>query len=275
MRFRPRFNLTLGLILVSVMILGAVFAPLLTSFDPALDADLMNSEMPPSAEHLFGTDSQGRDVFARVLYGARVSLTVGIVSQLINSTIGIAMGLSAGYFGGWWDDVVNGLTNLMLAIPSLIFALAIMAVLGPGVTSLLIALGLTNWSWSCRIARGAVLSLKTQGYVQAARTLGYGDGRIMFTQLLPNILGPILVMASLGIGDAVLAEAALSFLGLGIRPPAPSWGNMLTDAREAIRSAPWATIFPGLAVFATVLGFNLLGDGVRDWLDPRMKGPRT
>ena len=268
---RLRFNLTLGLVLVALVILGAVLAPWLTPYHPTLDADLLNSEMPPSADHWFGTDSQGRDVFTRVLYGARVSLTIGIVAQLINSVIGTALGLSAGYWGGWWDDAVNGLTNMMLAIPSLVFALAIMTVLGPGVGSLLIALGLTNWSWSCRIARSAVLSLKSQGYVQAARTLGYGDIRIMLTQILPNMLGPILVMASLGIGDAVLAEAALSFLGLGIRPPEPSWGNMLTDAREAIRSAPWSTIFPGLAVFVTVLGFNLLGDGVRDWLDPRMK----
>lgn len=271
MRPRFRFNLTLGLALVSLVILGALLAPLLASHDPVLDADLLSSEMPPSAEHWFGTDSQGRDVFSRVLYGARVSLTVGIVSQLINSVIGAAMGLSAGYWGGWWDDAVNGLTNLMLAVPSLVFALAIMAVLGPGVPSLLIALGLTNWSWTCRITRSAALSLKSQGYVQAARTLGYGDIRIMLTQLLPNLAGPILVMATLGIGDAVLAEAALSFLGLGIRPPNPSWGNMMTDARDAIRSAPWATMFPGLAVFVTVLGFNLLGDGARDWLDPRMQ----
>ncbi|PZO68252.1 MAG: peptide ABC transporter permease [Paracoccus denitrificans] len=264
-----RFNLILGGVLTVTVIAAAVFAPWLTSYDPMFDADLMSSELPPSAEHWFGTDNQGRDVFSRVVYGARVSLTVGIVSQLINSAIGLTMGLTAGYFGGWWDDFVNGLTNVMLSIPSLVFALAVMAVLGPGIPSLLIALGLTNWAWTCRIARSSVLSLKTQGYVQAAQTLGYGDFRIMFTQLLPNMIGPILVMATLGIGDAVLAEAALSFLGLGIRPPAPSWGNMLTDAREAIRTTPWATIFPGLAVFATVLGFNLLGDGVRDLLDPR------
>lgn len=269
MRFR--FNLTLGLVLVTLVLLGALLAPLLATHHPVLDADLLASEMPPSAGHFFGTDNQGRDVFSRVLYGARVSLTIGIAAQIINSVIGTAMGLSAGYWGGWWDDVVNGLTNLMLAVPSMVFALAIMAVLGPGVTSLLIALGLTNWSWTCRITRSAAMSLKSQGYVQAARTLGYGDIRIMLTQLLPNLAGPILVMASLGIGEAVLAEAALSFLGLGIRPPQPSWGNMMSDAREAIRAAPWATIFPGLAVFLTVLGFNLLGDGVRDWLDPRMQ----
>lgn len=264
-------NLILGGALTLLVIVAGVFAPLLTNLDPVLDADLMNSQMPPSAEFWFGTDSQGRDIYTRVLYGARISLTVGIVSQLINSLIGLALGISAAYWGGWWDDLVNGLTNMMLAIPSLIFALAIMAVLGPGLVSLLIALGLTNWSWTCRIARSAALSLKTQGYVQAAQTMGYSDIRIMATQLVPNMLGPILVIGTLGAGSAVLSEAALSFLGLGIRPPFPSWGSMLTDARELIVLAPWAAIFPGLAIFLAVLGFNLLGDGLRDMLDPHMR----
>ena len=253
------------------MILGGVFAPWVAPFDPVFDADLMSAELPPDGTFWFGTDAQGRDVFTRVLYGARISLTVGIVSQLINTAIGLALGISAAYWGGWWDDLVNGLTNVMLAIPSLIFALAIMAILGPGLPSLLIALGLTNWSWTCRIARSSALSLKGQSYVQAARTMGYGDVRIMATQLLPNMVGPILVIGTLGMGAAVLAEAALSFLGLGIRPPYPSWGSMLTDARELIVIAPWATIFPGLAIFLTVLGFNLLGDGLRDHLDPHMR----
>ena len=270
-----RLNLLLGAILSALVILGGVFAPWLTSLDPIMSADLMNAEMPPGAEFWFGTDGQGRDIYTRVLYGAQVSLTVGIISQLINSFIGTALGLSAGYWGGWWDDFVNGLTNVMLAIPSLIFALAVMAVLGPGLSSLLIALGLTNWSWTCRIARSSTLSLKSQGYVQAAKTMGYGDIRIMFGQLLPNMIGPILVMATLGIGSAVLSEAALSFLGLGIHPPTPSWGNMLTDARELIIIAPWAAIFPGLAIFLTVLGFNLLGDGLRDALDPHMRTRRA
>lgn len=264
-------NLWIGGILCVLVILGGVFAPLLTSFDPVFDADLMSAEMPPDGTFWFGTDAQGRDVFTRVLYGARISLTVGVVSQIINSFIGLALGISAAYWGGWWDDLVNGLTNVMLAIPSLIFALAIMAILGPGLLSLLIALGLTNWSWTCRIARSSTLSLKSNGYVQAAQTLGYSDVRIMATQLLPNMVGPILVISSLGIGAAVLAEAALSFLGLGIRPPFPSWGSMLTDARELIVIAPWAAVFPGLAIFFTVLGFNLLGDGLRDLLDPHMR----
>ena len=271
MRRYLNLNLILGGTLTLLVIVAGTFAPLLTHLDPVLDANLMNSQMPPSSEFWFGTDSQGRDIYTRVLYGARISLTVGIVSQLINSLIGLALGISAAYWGGWWDDLVNGLTNMMLAIPSLIFALAIMAVLGPGLVSLLIALGLTNWSWTCRIARSAALSLKSQGYVQAAQTLGYSDIRIMATQLVPNMLGPILVIGTLGAGSAVLSEAALSFLGLGIRPPFPSWGSMLTDARELIVLAPWAAIFPGLAIFLAVLGFNLLGDGLRDMLDPHMR----
>jgi len=270
-----RLNLVIGGVLCALIIAAAVLAPWLAHYNPIMDADLMNAELPPDEQFWFGTDAQGRDVFSRILYGAQVSLTVGIGSQLINTTIGLIFGISAGYFGGWWDDLVSGLTNLMLSIPSLIFALAIMAVLGPGLPSLLIALGLTNWSWTCRIARSSTLSLKSQGYVQAAKTLGYGDARIMATQILPNMIGPVLVIATLGMGDAILAEAALSYLGLGIRPPQPSWGNMLTDARELIVIAPWAAIFPGIAIFLTVLGLNLFGDGLRDWLDPHMRTRRA
>ncbi|MBD9649725.1 ABC transporter permease [Ensifer sp. NPDC090286] len=268
---RLGFNFWLGATLTALVIFAGLLAHWIAPFDPVLDADLMNSELPPDATFWFGTDAQGRDVYTRILYGAQISLTVGIVSQVINSIIGVTLGMTAGYWGGWWDDLVNGLTNVMLAIPSLIFALAVMAVLGPGLPSLLIALGLTNWSWTCRIARSSTLSLKSQGYVQAAQTLGYGDLRIMFTQILPNMMGPILVMATLGMGSAVLSEAALSFLGLGIQPPFPSWGSMLTDARQLIQLAPWAALFPGLAIFLSVLGFNLLGDGLRDSLDPHMR----
>ena len=265
------FNLVIGAVLTTLIILAGVFASQLAHFDPVLDADLMMSEMPPDATYWFGTDAQGRDVYSRILYGAQVSLTVGIGSQIVNTIIGLALGMSAAFWGGWWDDLVNGLTNVMLAIPSLVFALAVMAVLGPGLVPLLIALGITNWSWTCRIARSSTLSLKSMGFVQAARTFGYGDVRIMVTQILPNIMGPILVMATLGMGSAVLSEAALSFLGLGIQPPFPSWGSMLTDAVKSIQIAPWAAIFPGLAIFLAVLGFNLLGDGLRDYLDPHMR----
>lgn len=266
MKFRA--NLWIGGALFAAVVVGGVFAPWLAHTDPVMDANLMNAEVTPGAEFWFGTDAQGRDIYSRVLYGARISLTVGIVSQLINTVIGVALGLSAGYFGGWWDDIVNGLTNLMLSIPSLIFALAIMAILQPGLTSLLIALGLTNWSYTCRLSRAATLSVKQQGYVEAARSFGSSNTRIMLTQILPNIAGPIIVIGTLGMGGAVLAEAALSFLGLGIRPPFPSWGSMLSDARDQITTAPWISIFPGLAIFITVLGLNLLGDGLRDILDP-------
>lgn len=273
MQFRA--NLVIGGVLFAGVFIAGLCAPLLAHTDPVMDANLMYAEEPPGSEFWFGTDAQGRDIYSRVLYGARISLTVGIVSQLINTIIGVCLGLSAGYWGGWWDDVVNGLTNMMLAIPSLIFALAIMAILNPGLTSLLIALGLTNWSFTCRLARASALSLKSQGYVQAAKVLGYGDIRIMLTQLLPNMLGPIIVIGTLGMGGAVLAEAALSFLGLGIRPPYPSWGSMLSDARDQITTAPWISIFPGLAIFMTVLGLNLLGDGLRDILDPQARTRRV
>jgi peptide/nickel transport system permease protein len=268
-------SLIIGGFLVVVAIIAGILAPWLAHTHPFMDANLMNAEIAPGAEYWFGTDAQGRDIYSRVLHGARISLTVGIISQLVNSIIGVSLGLTAGYWGGWWDDIVNGLTNLMLAIPSLIFALAIMAVLGPGLVSLLIALGLTNWSGTCRLARASTLSLKSQGYVQAAKTLGYGDIRIMLTQLLPNMLGPLIVIATLGMGGSILAEAALSFLGLGIRPPSPSWGSMLSEARDQITTAPWLSVFPGLAIFLTVLGLNLLGDGLRDILDPQSRSRRA
>jgi peptide/nickel transport system permease protein len=273
MRFQT--NLYVGGALVAIAVVVGVLAPWIATHHPFMDADLMNAEEPPGLRFPFGTDAQGRDIYSRIVHSARISLTVGIVSQLINSVIGVALGLTAGYWGGWWDDFVSGLTNLMPAIPSLIFALAIMAILGPGLTSLLIALGLTNWSFTCRISRASALSLKSQGYVQAAKTLGYGDLRIMLTQLLPNMLGPIIVVGTLGMGAAILAEAALSFLGLGIRPPYPSWGSMLSEARDQITNAPWLSIFPGLAIFFTVLGLNLLGDGLRDILDPQSSTRRA
>ena len=198
-------NTWIGGGLFAVALAVAVTAPWIALTDPVMDANLMNAELPPSGEFWFGTDQQGRDIFSRVMYGAQISLTVGIGSQLINTAIGTTLGVTAGYWGGWWDDFVNGLTNLMLAIPSLIFALAIMAILGPGLTSLMIALGLTNWSYTCRISRAQALAIKSQGYVQAARVLGYGDMRIMFTQILPNTLGPIIVIATLGMGGSILA----------------------------------------------------------------------
>ncbi len=270
-----RVNLWLGAVLFVTVVLAGLLAPWLAHTDPVMDANLMNAETPPGAEFWFGTDAQGRDIYSRVLHGARISLTVGIVTQAINTVIGVALGMSAGYWGGWWDDVVSGLTNMMLAIPSLVFALAVMAILTPGLTSLLIALGLTNWSHTCRLSRAATLSVRSQGYIRAAQVLGFSDLHIMMREVLPNIAGPIIVIGTLGMGGAVLAEASLSFLGLGIRPPYPSWGSMLSDARDQITTAPWVSIFPGLAIFITVLGLNLLGDGLRDILDPQDRARRS
>ena len=265
---KTRTNILVGGIIVGLMTVTAIFAPWLAPYHPVDDANLRYALDPPSRQFLFGADAQGRDILSRVIYGARISLSVGLISQGINSLIGVLLGLTAGFFGRWWDDLVMGLTNIMLAIPSLIFALAIVALLGPGLMNVFIALGFTNWSYSCRITRSQVLSARSLEYVQAARALGCGRTRLMVTQILPNILGPILVIGTLGVAGAILLEASLSFLGLGVQPPAPSWGSMLSQARDQLFTAPWVSIFPGAAIFLTVLGLNLLGDGLRDLLDP-------
>jgi peptide/nickel transport system permease protein len=263
-----RKNLVVGGSITLAIILMAICAPLLAPYDPINHADLMHAEEAPNRAFLFGTDIQGRDILSRVIYGARISLSIGLVTQVLNSIIGVLLGLTAGFFGKWWDDLVMGLTNVMLSIPALVFAVAIMAVLGPGLFNVFLALGFTNWSYSCRVTRSQVLSARSLDYVVAAQALGYGRARIMLTQILPNIVGPILIIATLGVAYAILTEASLSFLGLGAQPPTPSWGGMLSTAREQLFTAPWISIFPGLAIFVTVLGLNLLGDGLRDALDP-------
>jgi peptide/nickel transport system permease protein len=265
---RRQKNLMIGGAITLVIVLMAIFAPLLSPYDPITQADLLHAEEPPSRAFLFGTDTQGRDILSRVIYGAQVSLSIGLITQCLNSLIGILLGLTAGFVGRWWDDLVMGLTNIMLSIPALVLALAIMAVLGPGLFNVFLALGFTNWSYSCRVTRSQVLAARSLDYVTAAQALGQGRARIMLQQILPNIVGPILVIATLGVAYAILTEASLSFLGLGAQPPTPSWGGMLSTAREQLFTAPWISIFPGLAIFVTVLGLNLLGDGLRDILDP-------
>ncbi|MGN8019799.1 ABC transporter permease [Phyllobacterium sp. 22229] len=269
-----RSNLVIGLTIFVTIILVALFAPWIAHYDPVSNSNLLYAEEAPGAQFWFGTDEQGRDIFSRIAYGARISLMIGLAVQTMNTCIGVLLGLSAGYLGGWWDEFVQGLTNLMLSIPTIVFALALMAVLGPGLLSLLIALGLTDWAYSCRISRAQVLTQKSQNYVQAARTLGFGKFYIMLREILPNIGGPLIVVATMGIGSAIMAEASLSFLGLGVVPPAPSWGGMLARAREQLMVAPWVAIFPGMALFITVLGFNMLGDGLRDLLDPHGRSKR-
>lgn len=268
LKIKNQPNLIIGGVITAAVIFLALAAPLLSPYHPVNDADLMVSEQPPGWTYLMGTDEQGRDILSRVIYGSRISLSIGIVTQIMNTIIGIVLGLSAGYFGKWWDDLVMGLTNIMLSIPSMIFALAIMALIGPGLINVFFALGVTNWSYTCRITRSQVLFTRSLDYVKAAKALGYGDIRIMFTEILPNILGPILVIGTLGVASAILLEASLSFLGLGTQPPTPSWGGMLATARNQMFTAPWISIFPGLAIFITVLGLNLFGDGLRDILDP-------
>lgn len=265
-----RKNLVVGIIITLAVVFMAILAPLISPYHPIDDADLMVSDQPPSIEFLFGTDEQGRDILSRVIYGARVSLSIGLLSQAMNTVIGVVLGLLAGFMGKWWDDIIMGLTNIMLSIPSLVFALAIMALLGPGLINVFLALGFTNWAYTCRITRSQVLSSQELNFVKAAQALGYGKIRIMFTQILPNIVGPILVIGTLGVAGAILIEAGLSFLGLGTQPPTPSWGGMLATAREQLFTSPWISIFPGLAIFITVLGLNLLGDGWRDYMDPRI-----
>ncbi|MCX5733966.1 MAG: ABC transporter permease [candidate division NC10 bacterium] len=268
-------NLVIGGLITLGIVILAIFAPLLAPYDPINQADLLHSEEAPNRAFHFGTDTQGRDILSRVIYGARISLSIGLVAQCLNSVIGVLLGLTAGFLGRWWDDLVMGLTNIMLSIPALVLALAIMAVLGPGLWNVFLALGFTNWSYSCRVTRSQVLAARSLDYVTAARALGCGRVRIMLTQVLPNIVGPILVIATLGVAYAILTEASLSFLGLGAQPPTPSWGGMLSTAREQLFTAPWISIFPGLAIFITVLGLNLLGDGLRDILDPHTTRQRS
>jgi len=234
------------------------------------DSDLMRALEPPGRAFLMGTDPYGRDLLSRIIYGTRISFTLGLIIQTLNTIIGVSLGLCAGYFGGKIDDMIMGLTNIMLSIPTLILALTVMVVMGPGIINLCIALGFVSWTYTCRVARSKTLSIKERQFTEAARALGASNFRIIRKQILPNILGPIVVIATLGVGDAILMAATLGFLGLGVQPPTPEWGAMLSSGRDYIWAAPWLCIFPGLAISVTVLGLNLLGDGIRDILDPRL-----
>jgi peptide/nickel transport system permease protein len=259
-----------GLVVVAILVLTAIFAPFLAPYNPytvALDQRLQ----PPGGAHLLGTDELGRDILSRLIYGARVALWVGIVTVVLAGALGISGGLVAGYLGGTWDSVIMRLVDVFLAFPVIILTIAIVAVRGPGLTNVLIALALVYWTSYARVSRGTVLLLREEEYTWAARTLGASPTRIMVRHLLPNAIAPLVVLASLGMGNAILAEAALSFLGLGIQPPEASWGSMLNTGMQFLRDASFLSTFPGLAIFVTVLGFNLLGDGLRDALDPRMR----
>jgi peptide/nickel transport system permease protein len=259
-----------GLAVIALLVMAAVFAPLLAPYDP-YRVELAQRLQPPSAAYLLGTDELGRDILSRLLYGARVSLWVGVVTVALAGVIGVSGGVVAGYLGGYWDIVIMRLVDVFLAFPVIILAIAIVAVRGPGLNNVLIALALVYWTTYARVCRGVVLTLREEEYTWAARTLGASPPRIMLRHLLPNALGPLIVLASLGMGNAILAEAALSFLGLGIQPPEASWGSMLNFGMQFLRDASFLSTSPGLAIFVSVLGFNLLGDGLRDALDPRLR----
>ena len=262
---------TPALIAVAVLlplVLTAVVGPLVVPYDP-LSMDLDSLRQPPSAVHLLGTDSKGRDILSRLVYGARISLAVGILAASLSMCIGIVLGLIAGYFGGRVDAVLTQMFEIFLAFPSLLLAIGISAVLSPGLHPAMIALQLLGWAGFARLVRGVTLSLKEQTYVEASRALGASSARILYKHILPNALPLILVAGSLRVGGFILLEAALSFLGLGVQPPAPTWGSMISLNRAYINSAPWMVIFPGLAISITVIAFNILGDFLRDWLDPR------
>ena len=256
--------------IVAIFTLTAIFAPWLATHDPA-NIVLVNRLQPPSPEHWLGTDDLGRDVFSRLMYGARVSLLVGIGVVLIRAVIGVLVGLVAGYYGGRVDALLMRITDVFIAFPGILLALAIMAIWGTGLINVVIALSVVGWPQFARLVRGEVLSLRERDYVQAGRALGANAVRLVGTHVLPNVLPIIVVYASLNISAPIIAEAALSFLGLGIQPPDVSWGSMLSSAHRYMRVAWWLALFPGLAITISVIGFNLFGDAVRDVLDPRMR----
>ena len=269
-RFRRAPGALAGAAVVALIVLLALAAPLVAAQDP-LAQNVAQGAQPPSAAHWFGSDKLGRDVFARILYGARISIRIGFVAVGLAITAGTLIGLVAGYAGKRTESVLMGAMDVMLAFPSIILAIGITTVLGPSINNLMLAVGIVYVPQYARLARSSVLAVKEHEYVEAARALGAGAPAILGRHVLPNILAPLLVQATLGIATAELEAAGLSYLGLGARPPAPEWGAMLNDARDYWLSAPWALIFPGASITALVLGFNLLGDGLRDALDPKQR----
>jgi peptide/nickel transport system permease protein len=258
----------LGLMFVIFFVLVAVFAPMIAPYDPvATSWSAVRS--PPSMDYLFGTDEIGRDVLSRVIWGSRASLLAGLVSVCISMALGVPIGLLAGYVGGWVDGLISRFTDAMLAVPFLILAIALAAFLGPSLMNAMIAIGVSATPVFVRLTRAQVLAVKVEDYVEAARAVGNPPWRIALRHILPNVLPPLIVQATLAIAAAVIAEASLSFLGLGQQPPAPSWGSMLNTAKNFVDQAPWMAIWPGVSIFLLVLSFNLLGDGLRDALDPR------
>ncbi len=262
-----------GLVVIVIMFLIAGTASFIAPYDPGRTEVSMKLK-PPSLHHFLGTDQLGRDVFSRMLFGSRVSLSVGFVAVAISICIGILVGAVAGYYGGWVDSVMMRFVDMMLCFPSIFLILTVVALLGPSLFKVMVVIGITSWMGTSRFVRAEFLSLRERDFTQAARALGVKDFRIIFRHILPNALAPVFVTATLDVATAILVEAGLSFLGFGVQPPAPSWGNILTEGRTYIFDAWWLTVFPGLAILITVLSFNLLGEGLRDAIDPRLRGRR-
>jgi len=270
-RFRANRRAMLGLYVLIALALASLFAPQLTRHDRDLP-DIRHAEQPPSREHWLGTDELGRDVYTRLLYGGRVSLTVGLVAVSIYMVIGVTLGAVAGYYGGAVDSVIMRITDVVMIIPFFPLALTMAAALRPSVYNTMIVIGLLGWTGICRLVRGEFLTLRGREYVEAARAIGVPDGRIIFRHILPNALAPVVVAATLGMGSAILSEAGLSFLGFGVQQPTPSWGNMLSAALslKVLLLQPWIWLPPGLLIFVAILALNLVGEGLREALDPRL-----
>ncbi len=261
----------IGFVIILTFILMAFFSPWLTPFDPDAQDISIRKTAPFVTSHILGTDDLGRDLLTRIIYGARISLVIGTISVGISLSFGILIGLISGYYGGWADRIIMRFIDIMLAFPYILLTIVIVALLGPSLTNAMIAIGVSQIPQYARVVRASVLAEKENDYITAERSLGASDFDLMFKSILPNCIAPIFVQATLGIGDAILSSAALSFLGLGAQPPTSEWGLMIASSREFVTSAWWIVTFPGIAVLLTVLGFNLLADGLRDVLDPRMK----
>jgi peptide/nickel transport system permease protein len=271
-RFRKNRLAMAGLVIMTFIYLVTLMGPYLAPYDPNEQKDIVKTRyLAPSAQHPLGTDKFGRDVLSRVIYGARISLTIGFIAVAISVTLGSLVGAVSGYFGGWVDSLAMRLVDLLISFPRLVLLLAIIALFQPSIFLIIAVLGLTGWMGTSRIVRGQFLSLREQEFVQATKALGFSDGRIIVRHMLPNSMAPIIVVATLGIGNTILTEAALSFLGLGVQPPTASWGSMVSDGKDALIHAWWIATFPGLAIVLTVVCFNLLGDAARDALDPRLR----
>ncbi|BAT71354.1 peptide/nickel transport system permease [Thermosulfidibacter takaii ABI70S6] len=260
-----------GLLIVILVIFLAVFAPWIAPYDYA-KIDPKAVLMPPSWRHPFGTDHLGRDVLSRIIWGARVSVEVGVVSVGIATVVGTFLGAISGYFGGWVDEIIMRFVDIMLCFPTFFLILAVISVLEPSIINIMVVIGLTSWMGVARLVRAEVLSLKEREFVLSARVSGLSAMKIILRHIIPNSMGPVLVAATLGVGSAILVESALSFLGIGVQPPTPSWGSILASGKDTIQIAWWLSFFPGCAILITVLGYNLLGEGLRDVLDPKLIG---